>query len=428
MTSDMILTVAAIAPLPLKRALFVAGDREITRSYVTALLGEAPVSFPLPRQSQATGWTVARAHSILEAKTLIEFSLPNFDVFVIAPRLPDGNGLDLIEYLRASPRQINIPVVLMTQRGRDHHIRRIASHTYRVSAFVSLSDSKHQVQQLLSELSQPRHVLLVDHLSPELFKPYLEPLRQAHFDVTVSQDAQSALVAVKTSRPNVVAISLSLGGALDLCSSIKRIPDAPPVLLYGAVSSLEHQSIPENRLRADDFISSPISSVQLTERIASLVGWGIAAPYASLPSPTPSSPNDTLESNIVCPPKPQPSSITQRARRTERRVPCLVRVVVEDNGQRYLGDALDMSSGGLFVICPHHLEPESVIQLTFKIFSDLPEVTLSGRVAWITKLLDKPYGVGIELHGSTDGPDTSGGFHQLAQYVQQVSGILYQPG
>lgn len=270
-----------------KSLLVVAGDRALTRFIAETLLARK-----LERGGphlRGNGWAIARAHSGLEGLVLLTRSEQRFDAVLVDQSLPDRDALSFLERVRKEPAGEQIPLFVMTERGRDQLTRKLASDSYAVTGFIDKPVTAESLRRGLRSLERMRHVLIVD--PSEQVRGELEgELRRASFSVESLATARDALASVSAGRPDAVVIGLGLpdmGGA-ELCVQLKRSPatHTVPVLLHGSVSELSAVDIDENAHRADDFLQDPVTGPALVARILALVGRG-ASRVGPPPSPPP---------------------------------------------------------------------------------------------------------------------------------------------
>jgi CheY-like chemotaxis protein len=72
---------------------------------------------------QLEGHQVQLGASGREALNLLEHTLP--DVIISDLRMPDGDGLQLIDALRQEPAWRHIPVIMMSGRSRSRRSRKL---------------------------------------------------------------------------------------------------------------------------------------------------------------------------------------------------------------------------------------------------------------------------------------------------------------
>ncbi len=298
----------------MKSLLVVAGDRALTRFIAETLLARK-----LERGGpnlRGNGWAISRAHSGLEGLVLLTKSDQRFDAVLVDQNLPDRDALSFLERVRQEPAGDQIPLFVMTERGRDQLTRKLASDSYAVTGFIDKPVTAESLRRGLRNLERMRHVLIVE--PHDALRGELEAeLRRASFSVEALSSAKDALASVGTSRPDAVVIGLGLADmpGAQLCVQLKRSPSTHtiPVILHGSVTELAAVDIPENAHRADDFLQDPVTGSALVSRILALVGRGASrvgpppAPPSSLPAGPLASPDRMRSEPGVDARKPQPA-------------------------------------------------------------------------------------------------------------------------
>lgn len=87
-----------------KKILIIEDNREIAELLSQALM--------------EAGFDVEIRGSLAQAFSAFSLNL-NFDLVVLDLILPDGNGLDLLKYLRSSHRYKNLPVIIVSAKGQE---------------------------------------------------------------------------------------------------------------------------------------------------------------------------------------------------------------------------------------------------------------------------------------------------------------------
>lgn len=269
----------------MRQLLVVAGDRALSKFVAETLLGRKIT--PNDPMMQGNGWEIARAHTGLEALLLVTKSGKHFDAIVLDQHLPDRDVLQLLDALRSSPESEEIPIFVMSERGRDHLARRLASDAYFVAGFIDKPVTSESLRRGLKNLHRTRVVLLVDAMT-ERRDEFAKVLKQAGYSVDIASDTKTALSLVASNRPDAVVSALKLqdrSGAL-LCLELKRQPGthAIPVLLHGHLDDLANTEIEENAHRADDFLGPDLTGEALLARLSTLVGRGTSG-VSSAPPP-----------------------------------------------------------------------------------------------------------------------------------------------
>lgn len=468
----------------MRRLLVVAGDRLLTRFFAESLLGRsAGAGSPRPGDP----WDISRAHTGLEALILVTRGGRTFDVIVIDHVLPDQDGLQLLDRLRRAPETRDVPIFLISERGRDLHSRRLASERYDVAGFLEKPVTAESIRNALGTLDRRRRVLLVEP-DPGLGEQFEGALRAAGYVVERASSGLAAIERAARFSPDLAISALHLEDlrGTEVCVELKRTATIP-VVLYGKASSLVGQAIEENAHRADDFVEAPDPAL-LVERVKALIGRGVteaarrswateppraSGPGASLGAPArslsgsgpggvptaiparaPSGPAGSEEPGVtttppapaeptsagastreypepivppdVPPAAPPPSASpapSPPARRANRRVPCELSMSIRDGDRSYSSKTLDISHGGIFLAIDEPLELGALIDLTFELPNTTRPINATGKVAWVVR--------------PPDGSDETAGvgvkfskidprdLQLIVDYVNRVSRVVY---
>lgn len=423
----------------MKSLLVVAQDRALTRFIAESLLQRSLDAF-VPQSDDP--WDVNRAHSAVEAMVLIAHR-PPFDAIIVDFQLPDSTSLELVERIRQTEPGAEAPIVLITERGRDLHNRRVATERHRINGFLERPVTTETLRQGLRRLYRRRRVLLVEP-DPARCERYAGKLARVGLDVDTCRDGQTTLDRLDTYQPDLVLAALALEdcGGIDLCAEIKRRTEqAAPVVLYGLLSSLPYQSVNENAFRADDFIQAPFDDGILVERTLAQIGVGgpiepeaeeraFAEPSADLPTgdlakerntDPPTSPRGPpsrgLGSTVASPPPSASPAAVAPTKRLTRRVPCNISLRVREGDRVLESQTLDISHGGIFFELSDAPSVGSLVDLTFEIPNTGRTVNAVGKVAWVGST-----GVGVKF-SRIDKLD----LQVIVDYVNRVSRVLYSP-
>ena len=72
---------------------------------------------------RTAGFAMRFARSLAELRTELANGTPP-DLVVLDVQLPDADGFEILEHLRASTRFGTVPVMMMTGRSQGHHVAR----------------------------------------------------------------------------------------------------------------------------------------------------------------------------------------------------------------------------------------------------------------------------------------------------------------
>lgn len=460
----------------MKRILLLAADRALTRFIAESLLARSIDAPPKVDDD----WDVARAHSPLEAQVLVTHGGRPFDVVAIDHDLGGADALEFLGQLRQE--NSDLPIFLLTERGRDPHVRRVAVDEHRVTGFIDKPVTAESLREVLGSLERNRRILLAE-ADEDMAERYQSAFERSGYLVQRVALGRDALDRAPRFRPDAVVCALVLPdlGGLELCVAIKQAHRSGtlPVVLYGQVSALGQQQSEENALRADDFVQAPFDDEVLIERIAHLVGAGpkqrirrrrrsmierlpqpdmdpehptisdlaqaaieddedgtdsgvvVVEPGAAPALPPSSGPpthvppqdettDDTLKPGEITPPT-SASPTTSPGRRATRRVPCSTAMSVHNGSKVYRSRTLDISHGGIFFATGEPLDIDARIDMAFKLPGNDKTIRATGKVCWVGRAgAEQSEGVGVKF-SQIDRND----LQTIVDYVNGVARVLY---
>ena len=429
----------------MKRLLVVAADPDLTRFVAEAMLGR-PFGNGAPQPKD--GWEVSRAHSGLEATVLITRGGRAFDVIAFDQNLSDEGILEILEKVRSTPEGRGVPLYVLSERGRDLNMRRVAAEKYGVAGFIDKPVTPESLKTSLETLERRHRILLVD--SDEVrINQYAEVLLGANFLVETAGSGRLAVDRAPRFGPDAILISLELDDipGTDVCKAFKqsRAQGSIPILLFGKSEKLENALIEENAHRADDFLGSPFPDELLLQRLFTLIGQGTAS--FSVPQSSRNfddaertiqakkgKPTEPLKDDEV--PKPPPRSQSKAPPKTaspaleyhnkrSRRVPCHIEISVRDKSTSYTSKTLDISHGGILISMQKQIEVGTLIDMRFQFPNDKQVVNAVGKVVWSEEerpSLQTGYGVGVKFSKISKED-----LERIITYVNKVSRVVYSP-
>ncbi len=422
----------------MRRLLICAGDRELTRFIAESMLGRSASEPPRPDDT----WDVARAHTGLEALTLVEYGGRPFDCLLLGPGLPDQEVIEVVSRMRTLDVTKDVPIFLIVERGRDPHSRRIATERYQVAGFLEKPVTAEALHQTFEGLERKRRILLVESRE-ETAERYASALEGAGYAVETATTGRAALDRVPRLAPDLVVSALTLEDAhgVEICVELKQTATKKPVrvVLYGQVSALANTEITENTHRADDFVQAPFDDELLVERVGMLIGrGGKEKPRRRRKSLRGAAVDldrteDKTEQGMhavegtspghknIPPPSASPAP-SGPARRSTRRVPCNISMRVAGGGGTHTSKTLDISHGGIFLATDEALEIGTRLEMTFQIPGNEHVVSAVGKVAWQGGggVDGGRAGVGVKF-SRIDPKDLK----LIVDYVNRVSRVVY---
>lgn len=396
----------------MRRLTVAASDKELTRFVAETVLARSLDAF-VPRPEDP--WSVARAHSSLEALVLLTGSTTAADLLLIDARM--GDMLELLARLQEEAEQLPL-VAVVTERGRDLTLRRRIVDRYGVAGFLERPLRREGLKALMERLGRRRRVLVV---APEDVDAAgrVAALARAGHQVEHKRSLEDGWAGLDAFRPDLLVGSLGAqGGELCVrCKASDKWADLP-ALLYGRFDELPARPLSENVHRADDFISTEESLDRFVLRVAALIGAGRVLPRDDgLPRASSSSRiTSTLpKAAAAATPRMVLSPATRSpSRRVTRRVPITVTVDLMDEERTLRSETLDISEGGIFVAADTPPPVGSKVKLAFTVPGHGP-VKAVAKVAWVSGA-----GMGLRFK-SIDGED----LEAVVDYVNRVARVLY---
>jgi DNA-binding response OmpR family regulator len=100
-------------------------------------------------------------------------------------------------------------------------------------------------------------------------------LEQASFEVIAAGDGEAALEAVRTHKPTLVVLDVSMPGmsGLDVCRLLRADPETKGILIIMLTARVQEQDVEGGfTAGADDYVTKPFSPRELVSRVQALLG------------------------------------------------------------------------------------------------------------------------------------------------------------
>jgi CheY-like chemotaxis protein len=207
------------------------------------------------------------------------------DIVLMDIGLPDADGIQALESLRADPRTASIPVIAVTayamagdrqsilDKGFDGYIPKPID----VKAFGDQVKRHLQRSREAASSGSPADVtiLVVDDTpaNARLLEGMLEP---RGFNVITAGNGTDALHLVRTRRPHLVLLDVQMPdiNGYEVCRRIRNDPETATLPVVMVTASVGHERLAALEAGADDFVTKPFNQAELLARIRSLVKVG----------------------------------------------------------------------------------------------------------------------------------------------------------
>ena len=434
----------------MRRILFATGDRSFSMFLTEALLQKkVTVEQPMLRSPH---WDICRAHSALELITLINYGKRQFDIIVVDQELPGPDCLEVIADLRRFEHTQDLPIFIITERGKHQLVRRIAAERYFVSGFIEKPVSAISLRANLTHLGHRSRILIVDQDQDQIEK-IAKIIEDGGYDAFGLNSGEKALTLKNLEGFDVLLSSTTLedmDGA-QLCVRVKQSSDTQhlPFVIYGTMEQVGQISIDENAYRADGFIKAPVSPDELLRKLGGITGRArpstIPPPAATnqakqtvqlpLPDNADTKPNEltyatssqveqstdtkppaasrlplephqpmthvsTQETAMNVPPSrsfsrrpvSRASSLGsyQKQNRATRRVPCRLSVSLMNGLAVHESETLNISNGGIMISTDVRLEMGQHVELNFSLPNLQETINATGKIAWFSRPPARP--------------------------------------
>jgi DNA-binding response OmpR family regulator len=203
------------------------------------------------------GFSVTACETIAAAQSALK---KNFALAILDVVLPDGDGIELLEEIRANPETMSMPIILLSNTvdvkrriqglsaGADEYIGKPYDRSYLVRRAMELTDKRQACPATLAGSSNDsisgKKVLIVDD-SVTYRKTLSYHLRQVGCDVIPASSGEEALNLLGMSRVDCVIMDLMMPGIGGM-EAARRIKSSPatsqiPVMILTGLDDIAMQ-------------------------------------------------------------------------------------------------------------------------------------------------------------------------------------------
>jgi PAS domain S-box-containing protein len=237
------------------------------------------VRMDLSEAFDSAGFEVTLCSTLQEGRVALGGS--SFALIVLDVLLPDGDGLDFLQELKADPKSVAIPVMLLSTEAqvqdRVHGLRTGADEyvgkPYDSSYVVARARALIRVQQPRPE-AEGRAVILVIDDSPTFRNEMQEALEAAGYQVATCSTGEDGLHSAVNRRPAAVIVDHGLPG-IDGTTVVRRMREdailrrTPCLLLTG--SEDRNQELRALEAGADGFVRKDEDMSVVLARLAAVL-------------------------------------------------------------------------------------------------------------------------------------------------------------
>ncbi|MFT3707543.1 MAG: response regulator [Archangium sp.] len=242
-----------------------------TRGTVLVVEDELHLSWVLKAQLLAAGLKTVVAHRAEDAIAVARKLRP--DVITLDHKLPDVEGLKLLEILRHDPETKNARVVVVA--GGDHRedAMRLGASGF-LQKPVNPASFLSSVEAALKERHGGRGRVLVVDDDAQITAICTEVLRNQGFDVDSAGTVADAKAAIARKRPDVLLLDVALpdGDGFHFFEALKADRGTGPLsVIFISARGDTSAKIRALKLGGDDYLTKPFDALELGARVESVL-------------------------------------------------------------------------------------------------------------------------------------------------------------
>lgn len=180
------------------------------------------------------------------------------DLITLDLRLPDMDGLQVLQQIRKTQSLSAIPVVIISVRRRDKDGQRLDAEAY-LTKPIEAGRLLATIEEILSEKAK---VLIVED-DQSLAHLFREALERHGFEVVLRYDGRQAVSAARVERPGLILLDIKLPGmdGFEVLSRLKNTPETrntPVIVVTGSVTDAEGKRRRVLDMGAMQFLTKPL--------------------------------------------------------------------------------------------------------------------------------------------------------------------------
>jgi DNA-binding response OmpR family regulator len=189
------------------------------------------------------------------------------DLITLDLRLPDMDGLQVLQQIRSTKSLSAIPVVITSIRRRDKDGQRLDAEAY-LTKPIEAGSLLATIKDILSEKAK---VLVVED-DQSLAHLYREVLERNGFEAILRYDGRQAVSTARAERPGLILLDIKLPGmdGFEVLGRLKNTPetrDMPVIVITGSITDAEGKRRRVLDMGAMQFMTKPLDVGELVAEI-----------------------------------------------------------------------------------------------------------------------------------------------------------------
>lgn len=241
------------------------------RGTVLVVEDESQIAWLLKSRLLSAGFKVFVAERGHDALAMARRVRP--DVITLDQRLPDVDGLGLLEILRHDPETKAARVLMVSGVDVREEALRAGASAFLLKPLTT-SSFLSSVEALLKEHEGSRGRVLVVDDDPQITAICAEVLRNQGFDVDRAETVAEATAAIARKRPELLLLDVALpdGDGFSFFETLKADRAGGPMsVIFISARSDTSAKVRALKLGGDDYLTKPFDALELGARVESVL-------------------------------------------------------------------------------------------------------------------------------------------------------------